>query len=111
MENTYEKFNNRTGKRIMELRRHRGYTREQLAEMADISPKFLYEIEVGRKGCSSYILYKLAQALEVDTNYLTQDEIDTENSSSEMIYMQFEDNQKKKIDSIMKLLYEITHSF
>ncbi len=65
MENTHEKFNIKIGKRIKTMRLHRHYTREYLAEIADISPKFLYEIEVGKKGCSSYVLYMLARALDV----------------------------------------------
>ena len=40
------------GNRIRYLRERQHYTREQLAEMADISPKFLYEIESGQEsGC------------------------------------------------------------
>lgn len=50
MKNTYEKFNIQIGKKIMKKRLQRGYTREYLAEMADISAKFLYEIEIGKKG-------------------------------------------------------------
>ena len=41
------------GNRIRYLREKQHYTREQLAEMADISPKFLYEIESGQKGFSA----------------------------------------------------------
>lgn len=41
------------GNRIRYLRERQHYTREQLAEMADISPKFLYEIESGQKGFSA----------------------------------------------------------
>ncbi len=37
------------GNRIRYLREKQHYTREQLAEMADISPKFLYEIESGQR--------------------------------------------------------------
>ena len=57
MKNTYEKFNIQIGKKIMKKRLQRGYTREYLAEMADISAKFLYEIEIGKKGCSVYVFF------------------------------------------------------
>ncbi len=79
MENTHEKFNIKIGKRIMTMRLHRHYTREYLAEIADISPKFLYEIEVGKKGCSSYVLYMLARALDVSVASLLQDEDENKN--------------------------------
>ena len=36
-----------------------------LAELADISPRFLYEIETGRKGFSAEVYYKIGQALDV----------------------------------------------
>ena len=43
------------GYRIRELREMHNYTREEMAEMVEISPKFLYEIESGKKGFSSEI--------------------------------------------------------
>ena len=45
-----KKLYKNAGIRIRFLREERHYTREYLAEMADISPKFLYEIESGQKG-------------------------------------------------------------
>ena len=58
------------GERIYLARIMRGYTRENLAELADISPKFLYEIETGKKGFSSLVLLKLSQSLQVDCDYI-----------------------------------------
>lgn len=110
MEKTHEEFYSRTGKRIMELRVRKHYTRECLAEMADISAKFLYEIEMGRKGCSYYVLYMLARSLGVTADQLLQDELDVKESSSEVIYLHFEEEYKKHVDSIMQILYEITHN-
>ena len=50
-------FERETGARIRALRETAGYSREQLSEMADISVKFLYEIESGKKGMSALTLY------------------------------------------------------
>lgn len=58
------------GLRIYHLRRTLGYTREELAEMADISIKFLYEVENGKKGFSAQTLLKLSKALSVDCDYI-----------------------------------------
>lgn len=58
------------GERVMLLRKKRGYTREGLSESAGISVKFLYEIETDKKGFSAYTLVRLAQALEVSTDYI-----------------------------------------
>lgn len=37
------------GTRIRKIRELRGYTRERLAEYADISADFLWEVESGKK--------------------------------------------------------------
>lgn len=58
------------GKRIRELRELHNYTRESLAEKAEISPKFLYEIEAGKKGFSADTLCRLSQALSVSCDYI-----------------------------------------
>ncbi|MCD8333499.1 MAG: helix-turn-helix domain-containing protein [Clostridiales bacterium] len=65
-----EKMYKSVGERIFMVRSLRGYSREHLAEIADISPKFLYEIELGKKGFSTYTLAKLCRALEVNSDYL-----------------------------------------
>ncbi|SET14532.1 helix-turn-helix domain-containing protein [[Clostridium] polysaccharolyticum] len=53
------------GKRIRKLREKLNYTREEMAEIANISPKFLYEIESGQKGFSANTLLKIAKGLSV----------------------------------------------
>lgn len=58
------------GERILLMRVMRGYTRESLAELASISPKFLYEIETGKKGFSAIVLYNICKALKVDCDYI-----------------------------------------
>jgi len=58
------------GERVYLVRMMRGYTRENLAELAEISPKFLYEIETGKKGFSSLVLLRLSQSLKVDCDYI-----------------------------------------
>ena len=65
MRQIYGEFNELTGKRVRELRLEREYTRNYLAEQADISSRFLCEIEFGRKGCSAYLIYRLAVSLGV----------------------------------------------
>lgn len=58
------------GKRIRELRETQNYTREEFAEKIFISSKFLYEIEVGKKGFSANTLSKIAMALNVSSDYI-----------------------------------------
>lgn len=65
-----QEFYVRAGSRIRELREKKGYTREVLAEIADISPKFLYEIEKGSKGFSARTLRMLADGLDSSCDYI-----------------------------------------
>lgn len=58
------------GNRIREIRIMKGFTLEQLAEYAEISTNFLWEIETGRKSMKVQSLGKLAAALNVPTDYL-----------------------------------------
>lgn len=58
------------GERIKELRLSRHMTREKLAEEAELSTSFLYEIETGKKSFSAYTLEHLSKALEVNSDYI-----------------------------------------
>lgn len=58
------------GERIKELRLKRKMTREELAEVADLSVSFIYEIETGKKGFSAYTLGNLSRALAVEADYI-----------------------------------------
>lgn len=58
------------GIRIMLLRDKFAYTREELAEITGLSQKFLYEIEVGRKGFSARTLYILSEVFDVSCDYI-----------------------------------------
>ena len=62
--------NEAIGRRIRQVREERGYTREKLAELADISADFIWEIEAGRKSMKVQILGRIASALCVPTDYL-----------------------------------------
>jgi transcriptional regulator with XRE-family HTH domain len=53
------------GRRIRSLRKLRDFSQEQLAEKADISSKYLGEIERGRSNLTIDIMERLAAALEV----------------------------------------------
>ena len=58
------------GHRIRFLREANQYTRDAFAEKLDISSKFLYEIENGKKGFSVEILYRISKTLSISTDYL-----------------------------------------
>lgn len=73
------------GMRIKELRIEKGYTREKLAEKADISTQFLADIEYGNKGMSVSTLYKLCKALCISSDYLIFGNLNNEPDISDII--------------------------
>lgn len=58
------------GKRIREIREYQRYTREQVAERADISTQFLADIENGNKSMTVPTIINLSKALHVSIDYM-----------------------------------------
>lgn len=58
------------GARVALLRTQHNYTREAFAALIKISPKFLYEIETGKKGFSIKTLYNISKTLSVSCDYI-----------------------------------------
>lgn len=58
------------GKRVEQARKEKDFTREKLSEMLDITPRFLYDIESGKKGISVGTLMKIARMLDLSIDYL-----------------------------------------
>lgn len=58
------------GSRIRRQREYLGYTREQFAELLDVTPKFCSDIELGVKGMSIPTLCKIAHSLRLSTDYI-----------------------------------------
>lgn len=101
------------GKRIKELREKREMTREELANKVDITAKFLYEVENGKKGMSAANLYKIAVALSTSCDYILfgVHRIDEE-SRLENLYEDFlkgfNNEQRKAVVKILGSLLEIS---
>lgn len=58
------------GSRILKCRKKLKYSREKLAEAADVSNSFLAEVEHGTKNFSVPVLARLCKALGVSADYL-----------------------------------------
>ena len=104
MMNWYKK----AGERILLTRLMRGYTREYLAEQASISPKFLYEIETGRKGFSAGVLHNLCIALDVDSDYILTgaEKMEYDQKLKETLQL-FKQNQTECLSEILKQIYDL----
>lgn len=99
----------KAGERIKYLREFNHYTREAFAAKIDISSKFLYEIESGKKGFSAQILVKIARALSVSTDYIMFGE--NENSlnmdHAVSILSKFDGKKIGHVTDIIQLIYDM----
>ena len=58
------------GARIKQCRKKRHLTQEKLAELMNVSPHYIYEIERGLKSMSLSTLVDLSSVLDISTDYL-----------------------------------------
>lgn len=66
----------KVGKRIQEVRKLRGYTQMEFAEIADLTPKYISNIETGFKMPRLHTFVAIANALQCDANLLLSDVLD-----------------------------------
>ena len=100
-------FNKKLGLKIKKLRERRRLTREKLGEMAEISDRFIYDIETGQKGMSAETLYKLSRALNVTSDYLL---FETEENKNDLSYVTetLKNLSPSELESVEKIILEIS---
>lgn len=97
------------GNRIKALREVRGYTREELAEKAEISSKFLYEVEKGRKGLSADTLLKIARTLSCSCDYILTGETFIKNDDEQLtqLLQRFNEKDREYAVKVLTLMQEM----
>ncbi len=104
-------LNTEVGARITELRKQRGYTRERLSELADVSVQFLADIEKGRKSMTVATLKRIAAALLVTTDYIVNGtSADNNNESIISILDTLSEKNKKQAEKILTAFAEAVNS-
>ena len=100
-------FNKKLGLKIKKLRERRKLTREKLGEMAEISDRFIYDVETGQKGISAETLYKLSRALNVTSDYLL---FEAEENKNELSYVTeiLKNLSPSELESVEKIILEIS---
>lgn len=101
--------NTEIGERIRELREIQNFTREGFSEKVGISAKFLYEIEVGKKGFSADTLCRIARALSVSCDYIMFGEEKEHRSKEKIVCVleMLEPRHVSKMQDILKILYSM----
>ncbi len=101
---------NNIGDRIKNLRLDKGYSREKVAELAGISSKFLYEIEIKHVGFSAETLRGISYALGVSSDYILygRSNIEYEKGIAETIG-KFDPQMLLQVEKLLKIAYELSH--
>lgn len=97
------------GQRIRKLREANSYTRDAFAEKVDISSKFLYEIETGKKGFTVEILSKISKALCVSNDYILGGRENGKVPEKVVDILEcFSPEQMEHVQDILKLIQEMS---
>lgn len=72
----------KSGERIRQLRIHKGYTQEIIAQKLNIDRSFLSHVEAGKKGCSVDLLIQLSFIFGVSIDYIVLGSVHRDPSSS-----------------------------
>jgi len=81
------------GSKIRQARKAKGYSQEQLAELAEIAPNYLGEVERGQKMPRMDVFVRIIKALDVSADYILRDELP---SGKEFVY----DDVTRKMDKL-----------
>ena len=95
---------NAIGARIRGQREYIGYTREQLAELIDVTPKFCSDIELGVKGMSVPTLCRISKALHLSVDYILfgKENKLTENNPIYLLLENCDDLERRYAEQIIK---------
>ncbi|MDD6573257.1 MAG: helix-turn-helix transcriptional regulator [Thermoflexaceae bacterium] len=97
------------GNRIKELRKLRHFSRDALAERVSVSPKFIYDIEMGKKGFSAELLKKFSDVLGASCEYIMSgdDEMRKNRTAIEEQLSKFNKRQLKYVAGILENIYKV----
>ncbi len=95
------------GERVRVRRNMIKLTREKLAEMVNVSPRFLADVEAGKVGVSMETLKLLSIALQVSSDYLLGIKDDSY-AIAEILQNSFSSLDPKYYMSILSLINELS---
>lgn len=95
-------FYKRIGAKFQKERERQKITREHMAEQINISSKFLYEIESGRKGFSCETFHNMCKYLRVDADFILEE--DDRVSDQLRIETMTRDFSKEEMNYLVKMI-------
>ena len=99
--------NEAIGSRIRQTRKERGYTRERLAELSEMSTDFIDTAETGKNNMKVQSLAKVATALNVTTDFLIFGTSPyNDNPKINLMIASLPDKKRKQIEKLITLFAE-----
>ncbi|MBQ7699356.1 MAG: helix-turn-helix transcriptional regulator [Clostridia bacterium] len=92
------------GRRICERRQTLGITQEKLAEQMDVSIQMVSNMERGNKAVKISNLIKLAEILDVSSDYILTGKFVAENKTVAEKISYLSDNDKNLVDALINRL-------
>ncbi|MBQ2824057.1 MAG: helix-turn-helix transcriptional regulator [Oscillospiraceae bacterium] len=92
------------GGRIKAYRKTIGISQEKLAEMINVSPHYIYEIERGMKSMSLETLINLSEALQLSADYILFGSTHNDNTSLSEQLSKMDEKQRERAESAFKAI-------
>lgn len=94
-------FYKKVGLRVKVLRTERNLSREEFAEMIDITSKYVYEIEKGTKNFSIGILFRICKELNIPSSIILDEEVNIDQLILDELVGRFTNEDKERIKEII----------
>lgn len=118
MNTTEQALRKNIGSKIKLARTRTNYTQEKLAEKLQLSTRYISQLERGIAFGSASTIVSICKALNINSDFLFHDVINSENSVSSIIddkflhtYSLLNDYNKKVIDNMAKELVNLQSDF
>lgn len=96
-----------TGSKINRLRKEKGYTLDKLAELAESSKSYIWELEnKNPPRPSAEKLAKIAKALGVTMDYFIDNEVTEEDARDQMFYRKYQ-QMKPEVKEKFRRMIEV----
>lgn len=90
------------GTRVREYRERLNYTMEEFAEKLDITPRFVSDIELGKKGMSIDTLIKMCALLSVSADYLIWGKGEKAENNISALTAELSEDEMKHAEDLMR---------
>lgn len=118
MNNIEKRYRKSIGKKIKLARSKTDYTQEMLAEKLSLSARYISQLERGIAFGSATTIVNLCKALNINSNFLFDDIIDSDSPTVNDIvnpnfledYLQLNDYNKEIVNSLVKQLIKMQNN-